>query len=334
MLEGLRFNQPVLAQLAPAAFLAVLIVSWLIARWQRNFLLRFGSLETLARFSKFSSRGRSAVLLGLAFALAFLAASEPSMSSGRTIASRTFNGIIVLDVSRSMLAEDTPNGSSRSSLAVEAALELIDAYPDGLVGLVIFTDRTQAYPPTRDHDALRILLTDQADPYRAKGAGSDIAAGLEAAVEIVDDLEVPIQAIVLLSDGGELDERLRLVRSVEDLNQIGLRVIAGGLGAFQPVRIPVRDEDGALRGYYSKSTSGGPFVYTYLNESSLRFIADQTGGAYRFIEEGNELVDVVRLRGWDSQPAIQEGETSLVRYPLLGVLLIILIFILDKRRAG
>lgn len=333
MLEGLRFSNPLFAQLAPVAFLAVLAVGWLFGRWQRKFLLRFGSLETLKRFSKFGSRMRSAVFLGLALALAFLAASEPSMDSGKTTTSRTFNGIIVLDVSRSMLAEDVPGEISRTSLAAKAARELLDAYPSGLVGLVVFTDETQVYLPTRDHEALKILLDEQADPYLAKGAGSDIAAGLETAAEIIEGSEIPLQTVVLLSDGGELSERSALASFAKELNLLGLRVVTGGLGGLQPVRIPVRNEDGSLKGYYSQSSKGG-FVYTSLNESSLRFLADQTGGAYQRIKEGSELASTIRLHGWDSQPAIQEGELSLVQIPLLGMLLTILIFILDKRRAG
>jgi len=331
VLTGLRFNYPVLVQLAPAAFIAALVAIWLIGRWQRKFLSRFGSLETLSRFSKFGSRVRSAILLSLAFALAFLAAAEPSTNSDKTRTFRTFNGVIVLDVSRSMLAEDTPGEVSRSSLAAKTALEILNAYPNSWVGLVVFTNSAQTYPPTSDHEALKIILDDQVNPYLARGAGSDIATGLEAAMEIVANSEIPIQTIIVLSDGGDLDERSRLVQSVKDLNQLGLKVVAGGLGKFQSVRIPVRDESGDLRGYYSIRRE---FVYTSLNESSLRLLADRTGGVYRFIEKGDELVNVIRLHGWDSQPVVQEGDISLVRYPLLAILFLILILLLDKRRAG
>lgn len=330
MFQVVTFNEPIFAWLAPFVFLIFLVLSWLIGRYQRRLLISFGKLETLRRFSRFSPRLRASIFLAFAVAFAFLAASEPKMNTSTMMTTRTLNGVIVLDVSRSMLAEDNPDGRSRSAVATEAALQLLNTYPDGYFGLVLFTDEAQAFCVTGDHEALRFLLQYQATPYKARGAGSNITVGLEAAAELVVDASTPVEIVIIISDGASGKEK-DLAGAVRQLKQLGVKVVAGGVGGVLPARISVRGESGEFIGYHTRK---GIFALTMRDESKLRFISEQTRGAYQLVKKGDDLIGVIRLHEWDSQQVMQEGEESLVRYPLLALLVTILVFLLDKRFTG
>lgn len=334
MFPAVAFNQPLFLLLVPLAFLAMVILGWLFVRHQQELLERFGDPETLRRFSRFSGSGlkrRTVFYLALAFALAFLAAAEPTMAVIKS--GRTFNAILVCDASTSMDAEDTPGGIPRRELATNNLFSLLAAYPDGYFGVVPFAGAATGYGMTNEQQALRFLVNHFCLSKNVRSAGSDLAVGLEEALVMIKDSREAIGTVILLSDGGDFSTIGQgLSKIAEKYNQAKIRILAGGLGGRRPVPIPVRDpKTGELVGYHA---DGGVPSETRLNEAPLKYLAEETGGVYQQIESGEELVEIVRSHGWDSRLIERESRESLVWLPLSALLLVLLIYLVDKRFIG
>lgn len=336
MFQNLVFNQPLAAQLAPIAFLAALLISWALARWQKKLVASFGNLATLKRFSKFSSpssQARTALYLALGLLLIFFALADPQVSKESQVEIRALNAVLICDASRSMDAEDGPGGIPRHKLVSQSFSNLLKAYR-GSFGVIYFTDSPQSYGPSKEREDLLSLVDTVCQPSFARGAGSDLAAGLQAALQMIKDSEdspEPIKAIILLSDGGDplsLAKRLQLASA---LREAGVVVFAGGIGGDQEVKIPVRDpRTGEITGYYRY---GGELGLTRLDEEDLRYLASATGGIYRKIEKGDELIELVRPLSQETQSAaeVTKVNVSVVWLPLSALLLIFLIFLIEKR---
>ncbi|MEX1068747.1 MAG: vWA domain-containing protein [Patescibacteria group bacterium] len=326
----MRFNQPLFAGWAIAAFLLLLFFRMMFHRHQRGFLQRFGSWETLKKFSFLGWKRWGSLLLAASVALAFLAAAEPAAPYGSDWTGRTLNAVIVLDVSRSMLAEDTPTGQSRSELARAAVQQLWDAYPQGYFSLITVAKSPQSYALTGDHQALSILLAYNGDPYRARDEGSDLPAGLTAAAQLIKDSPIPVEIVFLVTDGGDLKTGMTFYRQViREFRKQGVRVVAIGVGETDPVPIPARNPDGSLEGYYS---TRGALALTFRNDLPLYYLADETGGFYQVIREDNDLVEVVQSHNLANQPVLQGGEVSLAYIPLLASLFFLILFLLNSSR--
>ncbi|OGC44519.1 hypothetical protein A2V54_01965 [candidate division WWE3 bacterium RBG_19FT_COMBO_53_11] len=330
MFPPVTFNQPLVARIAPLVFLALLLLGLLVKRNQRRLLTRFGLVETLRGFSQIGVGRWGTVLLAAAVAFTLLAAAEPAFKHGTNTTGRTLNAVVVLDISRSMLAEDAPEGESRSDLARAAVARLFNAYPQGYFGIVTVARSSQSYTLTDDHSALRILLDYNGNPYRARDEGSDLPGALLAASEMIEKSEIPVDLVIFVSDGGGPEINRELYRRPFDsLSEMGVRVVSAGVGGMKPVPIPARDRGGNLQGYHSKN---GVLAVTSRNDIVLRFLAEESDGVYLVIEEANDLVEAVRAHNLATQSVLQGGEISLVYIPLLATLLCLLLFLWSNRR--
>ena len=330
MFPLVTFNQPLAARIVPLVFLALLLLWLLVKRHQRGLLTRFGRVETLRGFSQIGMGRLGAVMLAAAVAFTLLAAAEPVVKNGTDMIGRTVNAVVVLDISRSMLAEDTPEGAPRSDLARAAVARLFNAYPQGYFGIVTVARSSHSYALTNDHSALWILLDYNGDPYRARDEGSDLPGALLAASEMIEESEIPVDLVIFISDGGGPEiNRMLYQRPMADLVETGVRVVSAGVGGLEPVPIPVRDRGGNLQGYHSRN---GVLAVTSRNDSVLRFVAEGSGGVYLVIEDAGDLVEAMRANNLATQPVWQGGEVSLAYVPLLAALLCLFLFLLDNRR--
>jgi len=330
MFPPVTFNQPVVARIVPLVFLAFLLLGLLVKRNQRGLLTRFGLVETLRGFSQIGISRWGTVWLVAAVTFALLAATEPAFKHGTNITGRTVNAVVVLDVSRSMLAEDAPEGESRSDLGRAALARLFNAYPQGYFGIVTVARNSHSYALTDDHSALRILLAYNGDPYRARDEGSNLPGALLAVSELIKESEIQVDLVIFISDGGGPEiNRVLYQRPMADLVEMGVRVVSAGVGGLEPVPIPVRDRGGNLQGYHSRN---GVLAVTSRNDSVLRLVAEETGGVYLVIEDARDLVETVQANNLATQPILQGGEVSLVYIPLLATLLCLFLFLWSNRR--
>src|ERR1700751_1638812 len=212
---------------------------------------------------------RQACLL-LASTLFVLALSRPQW--GVTQETAGFRGrdiLIAIDSSRSMLAKDvSPSRLERANLVAE---DLIAALPEERVGLIAFAGEAEVQAPlTVDHETVIDAINHLDTNSMARG-GTDIAAAIRAAELALGQKSKSLRALVLLTDGEELDEDG--VEAARKAAQSGIRIFTIGIGSPNGSQITLpngqvlRDRDGEV-------------VTSKLDEARLRSIAESTGGFY------------------------------------------------------
>lgn len=311
------FSQPAFLIVALCLVPGFLIVSIFVRRFQTGAIDRFGKRQTMSRFSRFTPKTATMLVYCISLVLLGLAAAEPKLESSEDANSRTLNAIIVLDVSRSMLAEDGPQGQSRLEAGILAVERLLETYPDGYFGLVVYTGLIVVHPPTLDHQAISVLLRDILENYSVRGEGSSPLQALRDAGDMIEGLSVSVDTIILISDGGGSlvphAKQPPMAQVVRSLRELGVRLVTAGVGGFVPAAIPVYAEGGELVGHHQ---FGGAVVYTSLDEFLPRRLAEETSGWYLRLTGPDDLVTVVRSQYLDSQPAAKSTIAILVWLPV------------------
>ena len=180
--------------------------------------------------------------------------------------------IFVVDVSRSMLAEDLkPNRLERAKIEI---LDTQQSVQGERVGLVAFSETAQILsPPTLDYNFFRAMVNQLASVEPAR-SGTNIESALrKVAEQLVLTDSSRYTDVVLITDGenhiGSPERAAKL------LAERGIRLIAIGIGdEKRGSRIP-----GERDGEYL--TFEGEEVWTKLDSKTLRNIASLTpGGRY------------------------------------------------------
>ena len=192
------FDAPILVALAP--FLAAVAggLVWLARR--RRVRLADAWSAGVGRLAR--SRGRWApVVFGAIALLAAVALAGPR--GGRSqITTRThaLSMVMAVDISRSMLAEDTrPNRLQR---AVREARRLLEDSPGDRAGLIAFAGRSYILAPlTVDGGAVRLNL-DALDPDLASEGGTSLASVLSQGAALLRGTgEVSDRVLIIFTDG-------------------------------------------------------------------------------------------------------------------------------------
>lgn len=209
------------------------------------------------------------VLTGLALIL--FAASRPQWGhvTEKAVA-RSRNVVVAIDVSRSMLAADVrPNRLERTKADVA---DLIDSLDGDRCALVAFR-RTgvQVCPLTTDHAYLRSAL-EQLTPESAPRGETDLGSAIRASLDALDPAADDHNAIILISDGGDL--RGEALANAALAQKRGIPIFTVGIGDPR-VGAPIPSEDG--RGF--QMYKGGT-VKVKLEEAALKAIAEMSKGRY------------------------------------------------------
>ena len=288
---GLRFVHP-------EAFLLLwlllpLVAAWLVAgRARRRAARRFRSTPGAADSAR-NLRPLLAALTLLGFAALVVAAARPGWEAqAATVERRGRDVVFVVDVSRSMLAEDlAPNRLARAKLAILDTLAHLDG---DRVALVAFAGSAVVKSPlTFDYGFFR-LAVQQLSPASVARGGSLIGDAMRAVRDqVFDDRPTEFKDLLLITDGG--DHASLPVAAAEELGQRGVRVLAIGLGddsTGQPIPAPAAAPDAAPAFVEHE----GQIVLSKLEADLLRAVAGATpGGRYVHVATGN--VDLGRLYG-------------------------------------
>ena len=191
----MTFAEPLWFVAIPAALIAGIVVTR--AHAQRRATLRgeFGETAGGAGLLGPAERAwrRAAEWAGLLLLVLALALPRVEREAGAA----PKPAICVVDVSRSMLAEDE-GGRSRFARARELLDRALAAMEGRRVGLITFAGAAEEVaPPTTDLAALRALL-DEIDPKRVADPGSVASAGIQKAIA---RLEPTGGDLLLFSDG-------------------------------------------------------------------------------------------------------------------------------------
>jgi Ca-activated chloride channel family protein len=213
------------------------------------------------------------LILGLT--LLFLAAARPRFGEKqvREVGLHGADVVILLDVSKSMTAEDV--GQARLGRAKSGIRDLLARFDGDRVGLVVFAGEAAVKAPLTTDRRFFLSVLDRIDTDSAPRGGSLIGDGIRKCLELFEPDSHRGQAIVLISDGD--DQGSFPLRAAGDALERGVRILAVGLGdPVKGARIPVQDESGERR--FVKHE--GQEVWSKLNGELLENIALKTEGAY------------------------------------------------------
>jgi Ca-activated chloride channel family protein len=223
---------------------------------------------------------KSLILIGFGFLVISLA--RPAWNLQETTIKRSGRDIVfVLDVSKSMLAEDlAPNRLERAKLAIG---DVVDTLQGDRVGLVVFAGSAAVKCPlTLDYGFFRMML-DTVSTGSIERGGTMIGDAIRTVLDqVLDSQEKQFKDIVLITDG-EDHESFPMEAAKEAADQ-GIRLLIVGLGdEKEGKRIPITDESG--RKTFLKYQ--GREVWTKLDGNTLRRMAKvTTGGKYLPVATG------------------------------------------------
>jgi Ca-activated chloride channel family protein len=252
---------------------ALLVVGLWSLGARRRALLRLVEVRHAARFVPGHSRGRALARLvlaaGAALFLALALAGPVRGYSLREVERKGLDLVVCLDTSRSMLVEDLrPNRLERAKREVLGLLERLRG--DRVALLAFAGDVRTVAPLTHDRTTLGAFLRTLSPDENLVG-GTNLGAALQTALELFDGRTGASEAIVLLTDGEDLEGEGLAV--AEEAAARGIRVYVVGMGTVEGGKIA----DGA-RGFVRDEA--GEEVVSALDDRTLEAIAEATGGAY------------------------------------------------------
>jgi len=178
--------------------------------------------------------------------------------------------IIALDVSRSMLANDThPNRLQRAKTDI---MDLIRELKGDRAALLVFRHKAiLRCPLTTDYSFLQQSL-DAVTINSAPKGETDIGDAISKALDAFDNESGSHKAIILISDGEDLTGRA--MDAAEKAGARKIPIFTVGLGSKSGSKIP------SLESTSSYVKFKGKTVVTKLNHESLYELAKKSGGAY------------------------------------------------------
>ena len=191
---------------------------------------------------------------------------------------------VLIDVSRSMLAEDVP--PSRLGRAKADVAALVNRLEGERVGLIAFAGQAVVKCPlTVDYDAFRRSL-DELDPGSAPRGGTAIGDAIRKALEVFQARADRDQAILLITDGD--DQQSYPLEAAAVAAERHVTIFTVGLGdADHGARIPQGAESKSYVEYQ------GHQVWSKLDGSLLKEIALKTAGVY--VPAGTRTYDLGEL---------------------------------------
>lgn len=199
------------------------------------------------------------------------------------------NIIIAVDTSRSMLATDLlPDRLTRARLAAQ---DLVDSLPNDRIGLIAFAGRSFLQAPlTMDHLAVMETLN-QLDTEIIPRGGTNINSAVTMAIETFQKADSKDNALILFSDGEDLEGAEALAQIGKDAENLGLIIVAIGVGTEAGSIIPDPNANGP--GVFIKN-DGGDIVRSRLDPRALQQLSAHTSrGIYLNLGAANSITDIV-----------------------------------------
>lgn len=339
-MTGIRIHN--IAMLHLLWVVPLLLAVILYGRHRRQQLLqRFVDAELLGRITLSVSPARrwwKTVLVLLAAVFLVLGLARPAWNpKPKTIERRGRDVVFLLDVSRSMLAEDlAPNRLERAKLAVRDCIERLQG---DRVAIVAFAGTAAIKCPlTLDYGFFRLMLDDISTDSIARG-GTIIGDAIRTTLDqVFDNQEKEHKDIILITDGEDHDSFPE--EAAKQAGQRGVRLLAIGLGdEGEGRRIPVTDDTG--RKTFLKHN--GKEVWTRLDAETLRKMVNATpGGKYLNVATGTidlgevylKLVASADKRTLESKTIKQYEEKFQIFLAVAFILLCIEMVTNERRRGG
>lgn len=297
------------------------IAAYLLAlRRRRRFVVRYSSLSLIREAAAHQTWWRRHI----PFALFLLALASLLVAAARPVAtvlvpSNKATVILAMDVSRSMCATDIlPN---RLEAAKDAAQTFIQSRMSGRqIGIVAFAGFAELIqPPTTDVQVLTEAI-ENLTTARRTAIGSAILRAIDAIAEIdsriapsgnlsaspstsgpaPSEISPSPHIIVLLTDGASNAGPPPLTAAAQAAAR-GIRVYTIGYGTFNNTsRMDCGDDFNSDQfffgggGFQFEPQTGSRDFRLQIDETTLKQIADLTGGSYYFASSAGELENAFR----------------------------------------
>ncbi len=251
---------------------------WGSRQARKRALAQFGDSALVQKLSASLSRRRrtvKSVLILLSIGFLVLALARPQFGTRvETVRSEGQDVMVVLDVSRSMLAEDvTPNRLERARLEIMRILQRLDG---DRIGLVAFAGNAFVQSPlTIDYGAAALFLNAM-DPGLIPIQGTNLGEALTVALDAFEEGTRGHRVLIVVTDGEDHEGEIEgvLERALDE----GVQIHTVGIGSLEGGPIPDFTASGERSGFIRDDE--GSVVTTRLNESTLERVAQATGGRY------------------------------------------------------
>jgi len=306
MIADWTFAHPRLVHLVWAAVGLVALLAWLEFR-NVDALGRFLSPAMQSRLSRRASLVRRLVRLGLilvALLAGVVGLMRPQSRGGtEAVSARRVSAdiMVVLDTSRSMLAEDAaPNRLSRAKAEVA---EMVDQLTGHRVGLIAFAGRAAVLCPlTPDYGFFRGVLRD-VDTRSAGRGGTRIGDAIRKAIAAFGPGS-GARLILLITDGEDHDSFP--MDAAKEAAAAGIRIVTIGFGSEQGSEITLTDPETGARSLLTDRD--GNVVKSRLDGELLRKIALATEGVY--VPAGVAALDLESIVERHVKPIVRETESA------------------------
>ena len=320
-------------------FPVIPVYVWCFWRKQRTLIL-LAQADLLKTINPSASPTRQifkSFLLIFAFVAIVLALTRPVWNpTPREVKRKGRDVVILLDTSRSMLAEDIkPNRLERAKLAIGDLMETIRG---DRIGIITFAGSASVKCPlTQDYPFVRMVL-DQITTESAPKGGTNVGDAIRKAVDDVFDQQAKeYKDIILITDCDDQEDSFP-VQAADKAGQNGIRIIAVGLGnPDEGARIPIVEPNGTK----TFLKHGGQEVWTKLDEQTLRQVAAATpAGAYIPVETGtfdlgkiyNDLVFSAERRDLESTMVLDYDEKFQIFLALALLLIVTEEFVSERKK--
>jgi Ca-activated chloride channel family protein len=241
---------------------------------------------------------RSTNLLPLVFigwVLAALAASGPSWQKiPQPIHQKQDALVLALDLSYSMKSGDIV--PSRLDRARQKLLDLLEQRREGQTGLIAYAGDAHIVTPLTDDTPTIANLLPALHPDMMPVPGSDPAAAVAQAVELLHSAGIRQGKILLVTDGVSDKDRKGIVKALKGTG-IHLGIMGVGTATGAPIPLP--------RGGFLKDQAG-TIVMPSLDEKNLHALASASGGRYRRMQIDDSDLDYLL-----DETALPERELTL-----------------------
>jgi Ca-activated chloride channel homolog len=251
-----------------------------------------GALYSLtSRPSSLLRRGAQMVTGLAVLGCLILALARPQIVRSRQVAQlRRMDALILIDMSPSMRARDIqPSRLARATEVIGAFVQR--KMPDDRIGLISFANNSLVLSYlTRDPKNL-LFYMDYLREQTALQYGTNIGGALKSAMSVLSrqaESEAGMgknkKVLILVSDGEDHGEELKA--ELRELIERHIPAYCVGIGSSEGSLIPIGEQNGQTQ--YLTGANGEP-IQTIFDESTLREVADRSGGRYYRAQTGTEM---------------------------------------------
>jgi Ca-activated chloride channel homolog len=265
-----------------------------VSRWKRITQSTFGARVVPYLVQNYSVKKATWKMIFYCLALGFMimAWARPQSAKGQTeVKSEGVELMVLVDVSRSMLAEDVR--PSRLAHAKKEIMNLLDNLGGDKVGLIAFAGSSVLLSPlTADKAALKMFV-EGLSPESVETQGTEVGRALSEAKEAflrggveAGEASRVTKVVILISDGEDHEKGAE--KTAKELTDNGIRLFTMAFGTESGSKVPLRDPNGQLRDYL-KDKSGQPVV-SKVNGEFLRTLSQIGQGSFYHVTFGGDQI--------------------------------------------